>query len=165
MGLGALALCGCYYSQRRYAASTCADKGRPDRYSVGPADPLKKLTWGSSLASAAIYAVVIGVNFSPEVRAKEVEAFGAQPLGLPVTLVVCTVETLLFLPMPWVFWHAMRIAYAAQLDGRRFGIAYLLQVGNCHPPLRRSQLVCFGGLLYFAAIATTWIFYTVSRGI
>jgi hypothetical protein len=165
LGLGALALAGCCSAQRRHAGHTSADKGQPDRYGSDAAAALKKGTWGAMLVSAAIYAVILGVNFAPEVRAKQVEALGAQPLGVPVTLLVCALETLLFLPMPWVCWHALWIAAAAQGDGKRFGIAYLLQVGKYHPLLRRSQRVCFGGLVYFAAIATTWILYTLSHGI
>src|SRR6476660_9169467 len=75
--------------------------------------------------SVVVYACVIGVNFEPSVHAKQVEAFGAVPLGLPVRAVVVLAESILFVPMPWCFWHAMRIAYQAAHDGCRFGLGYL----------------------------------------
>jgi len=115
--------------------------------------------------SVVVYACVIGVNFKPSVHAKQVEAFGAAPLGLPVRGVVVLAESILFVPMPWCFWHAMRIAYQAAHDGCRFGLSYLLTVGNRHPHLRRSQVVCLAGLAYFVALCAVWIVYAEVRGI
>lgn len=126
---------------------------------------MEKVTRASILVSALVYAIVIGVNLDPAVKAKQVEAFGAEPLGLPVTLVVGLVETLLFLPMPWVFWHGMRIVFQALEDGRRVGIGYLLTVGSLHPHLRRSQVVCFAGLAYFFILCGAWIVYAAAHGI
>jgi hypothetical protein len=119
----------------------------------------------SIFISLVMYAIVIGVNFDAKVRAKHIEAFGAEPLGLPVTLVVGVVESLLFLPMPWVFWHLMRLTFQALHDGRGIGIGYVLTVGFSHPDLRRSQAICIGGLLYFILICGAWIAYAAARGI
>jgi hypothetical protein len=125
----------------------------------------KKIFWGSILMSVVLYAIIIAVNFDPKCRDKQIEAFGAEPLGLPVTLVVFLVQTVLYLPMPWVFWHAMRLAFQAVQDGRGFGMLYVLLVGHRHPQLRRSQMVCVGGTLYGCAIALAWIAYTAYLGI
>jgi hypothetical protein len=126
---------------------------------------VEKVSRATILISVLVYAILIGVNFDPAVRAKQVEAFGAQPLGLPVTVVVGLVETLLFLPIPWVLWHGMRIGFQAHQDGRRVGIGYMLIVGSLHPHLQRSQRICFAGLAYFFILCGVWIVYTVARGI
>jgi len=167
MALGAAVTAGCFYTQRRYAKWVRGSmEGLPDSRNPAPADErLKKVTWISIAISVAVYAIVIGVNFAPEVRAKLVQAYGPQPLGIPIVLLVGIVETVLFLPVPWVFWHIALIAYAAHLEGKRFSPIYVLLSGGSHPHLRRSQLICFGGLLYFAMIAASWIFYAASRGI
>ena len=117
------------------------------------------------VVSAVVYACVIGSNFQPAVRAKQVEAFGAMPLGLPVTAVVVLAETVLFTPMPWVFWHGMQIAFQAARDGRWISPGYLLTVGGRHPHLRRSQVVCLGGLAYFVVLCAAWIVYAEAQGI
>ncbi len=167
MALGVFATLGCSYTQGRHArwASAGSEERYPSRSGAAAEDPLKKVTWISIAVSAALYAVIVGVNFAPEVRAKLVQAFGPEPLGLPVLLLVSVVDTILFLPVPWVFWHVGRIAYEAHLDGKRFNLVYLFTAGNYHPQLRRSQMICFGGLLYFAVIAAAWISYAASRGI
>jgi hypothetical protein len=125
----------------------------------------KKVTWTAIFVSILIYACIIGVNFDSKVQAKHAEAFGAAPFGLPVALVVTGVETLLYLPMPWVFWHGMWIISQALEEGWMVSILYILTVGRSHPELRRSQLVCLGGLLYVALIAGAWIAYATARGI
>jgi hypothetical protein len=125
----------------------------------------RKVTLPSIFVSIVVYALIIGINFDPGVRAKQAEAFGAEPLDLPVTLVVVHVQTLLFLPMPWVFWHGMRLAVQARQDGIPVGWVYLLTAGSFHPHLRRSQAVCIGGLLYCLLICGAWIAYASARGI
>jgi hypothetical protein len=142
------------------------ESGEPlPEQAAGPEDLEKKVTRTSIIVSLLIYAVVIGVNYDPKVRAKFAEAFGAEPLGLPVSFVVAVIETLLYLPMPWVFWHGMRLTFRALEEGRRPGIGYLLTVGFSHPELRRSQVICLGGLVYFFLICGVWIAYAAARGI
>jgi hypothetical protein len=117
------------------------------------------------LLSIIIYAATIGVNFNDDVGAKQVEAFGPAPLGLPVTVFVVLLETLLYLPMPWVFLHGMRIIDQAMQDRRLIGLGYLFSVGGLHPHLVRSQRICLGGLLYFVALCAAWIAYAAAKGI
>jgi len=166
LAFSGLCTVGCVYTQGRHAKwiSTGSIEGLPDRGDAAEG-PRRKVTWLAVILSAAMYAIIIGVNFAPAVRAKFLQAYGPQPLGLPVLLVVSIVETFLFLPMPWVFWHAGWIAYAAHSDGRRFSLTYILMAGNYRPELRRSQLVCSGGLLYFTVVVAAWILCAASRGI
>jgi hypothetical protein len=157
----------CIRNRRRYAAGvgTVADGRSPAEEFGGTQDQMKKVTRTAIFLSLIVYATTIGVNFDSKVRAKQVEAFGDTPLGLPVFLVVAFVETVLFIPMPWVFWHTIRLSFQARQDGRSIGFIYLLTVSSFHPHLRRSQIVCIGGLFYFVVICCTWIVFAAVRGI
>jgi hypothetical protein len=115
--------------------------------------------------SVIVYAVILGVNFEPAVRQKHAEAWGETPFGLPVLLVVSAVETILFLPVPWFVWHAMRLMFRAIEEGRHPGVLTFFRVGPQHADLRRSQKVCLLGLLYFVTLVTAWIVYASARGI
>jgi len=74
-------------------------------------------------------------------------------------------EALLFLPMPWVFWHTFRLSHQAREDGRLFGIVYVLTAGNGRPEIWHSQLACIFGLAYFLLLGAAWILYAAWRGI
>jgi len=115
--------------------------------------------------SLVFYALIIGVNFGSEARQKQIEAFGPTPLGLPVTLFVSLVETLLFLPVPWFIWHASTLTFQAAEEGRHPGILNLLRAGRGNPQLRRARWGCLLGLLYFFTIVAAWIIYTAIKGI
>jgi hypothetical protein len=122
--------------------------------------PMKKIALGTGVFSAVMYAIIICVNFDPKTCLKQAEAFGVEPMGLPVTLVVACVETLLFLPMPWVFWHFGRLLIRdTPMDPWQ---SYLL--ARTYPNLRRSRMVCIGGLLYSVLIFAGWIFLASSGG-
>ncbi len=79
--------------------------------------PPRSIAVRSIVVSVLIYILVIASNFDPAVNAKLIEAFGATPFGLPVILVVALVETILYIPMPWIFWHGMLILDQALEDG------------------------------------------------
>jgi hypothetical protein len=165
--IGAWGVYVCIRNLRRYSAAVSAgvEAGSSAKHFDGTQSQMKRVTWMAISLSIVFYAIVIGTNFGSQVRAKQVEAFGAEPLGMPVVLVVSFVETLLFLPIPWVVWHGLRLAVQARQDGRRFGIVYLLRVGRFHPHLRRSQLACAVGLLYCFLICGGWIVFAAVRGI
>jgi hypothetical protein len=116
-----------------------------------------------------ILVALIGTTFSPDVRPTLVAAFGDSPFGLPVTVVVAFAQFLIFLPFLWVFYHLMQIVEQALKDGRSVGkvglLIYVSSVGQRHPNLRRSQMVCILGLLYLGAICAGWIFYASSQHI
>jgi hypothetical protein len=119
--------------------------------------------------SALIYIILVLVSFDSSVRDTFVKAFGERPSGMPNILFVLLLQTVLYLPMPWVFWHMMMIIHQAIQDGRGIGkfslLIYLASIGQLHPHLRRSRLVCIGGLVYFFAITGAWIIYAAARGI
>ena len=130
---------------------------------------MNRTTIAKYLVPALILAVLVGTTFSPDVKPTLVQAFGENPFGLPVTIVVALVQLILFLPLLWVFHHLGRIAEQALKDGNGIGkiglLIYAAGVGQRHPELRRSQVACLLGLLYFAAICAAWIFYASLRGI
>ena len=121
------------------------------------------------LLPVVILAVLVGATFSPEVRPTLVRAFGETPFGLPVTFVVAVAQLILFLPLLWALHHLVLIAERARKDSRftgQFGLlVYLFGVGQRHTDLRRSQMACLFGLLYFAAICAGLIYYAAKLGI
>jgi hypothetical protein len=130
---------------------------------------VSRTTIARCLLPILILVVLIGTTFSPDVRPTLVQAFGESPFGLPVTIVVAFAQLVLFLPLLWVFYHLTRIAEQALKDGSGVGkiglLVYLTSVGQRHPELRRSQIACLFGLLYFMAICAAWISYASVRGI
>jgi hypothetical protein len=117
------------------------------------------------LLSVLLYLVITLVSFESSAKETAIKAFGERPLGMPNLVFVLSLQTLLYLPIPWVLWHVSRLAVQATQEGHRLGIAYLLTVSSLHPELRRSQFISIGGLLYFIAICMAWIAYTSAIGI
>ena len=130
---------------------------------------MNRTTIARFLLPTLIVVVLIGTTFSPDARPTLVQAFGESPFGLPVTIVVAFAQLILFLPLLWVLYHLVRIAEQALKDGNGIGkiglLIYITSVGQRHPELRRSQIVCLLGLLYFVAICAAWISYASMRGI
>lgn len=116
-----------------------------------------------------ILAILVGTTFPPDVRPTLIKAFGENPLGFPVVLVVASVQLILLLPLLWVLHHLMLIAEQAIKDGASIGkfglLAYAAGGAKHHPGLRRSRTACLFGLIYFVAICAAWIAYASWRGI
>jgi hypothetical protein len=72
--------------------------------------------------SVLIYLVLVLVSFDSAVRDTFVKAFGERPAGIPNLLFVLALQTLLYLPMPWVFWHGVQLTFQAMQDGRGLGL-------------------------------------------
>jgi hypothetical protein len=136
------------------------------------------LTGGGYLVSPAwlgrgvallLLAVMLRVNFDPAVRVVQQQAFGAAPLGMPVTVFACVATVVLFAPYFWVMDHAMRIVVQAREDGvwvGRLGLfEYLFSVGKRHPELVRSRNVVLGGLGFFCVLVGLWSAYAAALGI
>jgi hypothetical protein len=115
--------------------------------------------------SVLIYAIIVLTSFESAAQEIFIKAFGERPAGMPNLLFMLALQTLLYLPMPWVFWHGMRLAFQANEDGRRYSVWYMLTIGRRHKHLRRSQLACIAGLVYFIVICAAWIIYTAALGI
>jgi hypothetical protein len=125
----------------------------------------KRRIVNTAAMSALIYAMILLVSFDSAVRETFVLAFGERPAGMSNLVFMLALQTLLYLPMPWVFWHGMHLTYQAMQEGRRIGIWYILTVGRYDPHLRRSQLACIAGLVYFVVICVAWIVYAEALGI
>lgn len=118
------------------------------------------------LVAGLLLAVTLGVNLDPKVVTVQAAAFGQAPLGLPLTLVICVVQIVLFAPFFWVFPQLMRIVMDAQAKGAslsRFGI--LVAVLRVGPEHRRARLVVLGGFAYFVVLVAAWIAFAASRGV
>jgi hypothetical protein len=119
----------------------------------------RRITRLSVVMSLVVYLVLVAVNLEPRIRADHDRQLGTRPLGLPATTLVILIETLLFLPMPCVFWHMLRLTDQALRDGRPFGIPYLLSASSTHPQLRRSQKICLAALAYLLALTAALIIF------
>ena len=125
----------------------------------------KRRIEATAAMSVLFYAMIVLTSFDSAVRETEVKAFGERPAGMPNLLFVLALQTLLYLPMSWVFWHLVGLTFHARQEGRRFSVWYILTAGSYHPHLRRSQLACIAGIVYFVVICVAWIVYAEARGI
>ena len=118
---------------------------------------------------ALIYILLIGTTFSPDVQPVLVKAFGAEPFGSPVTLVVAIAQAVLLFPFVFAIHHFMLIAEQAAKDGHSIGkvglLVYAAGVGQLHPELRWSQRISLAGLIYFVMVCGIWIAYADAKGI
>jgi hypothetical protein len=115
--------------------------------------------------SVMVYSIFVLVSLESGPREIAILAFGQQPLGIPNLFFVLALQTLLYLPVPWIFWHALKVAWQGKRDGKGFSIGYLFADSRYHPELWVSRWVCIGGLFYFIAICAAWIVYASILGI
>ena len=118
---------------------------------------------------AAIYLLLVGTTFSPDVQPVLAKAFGARPFGYPVTVVVAIAQAFVLFPFVFALHHFMLIAERAASDGHGIGkvglLMYAASVGRRHPELRRSQIISVAGLAWFVLVCGTWIAYADTKGI
>ncbi len=118
---------------------------------------------------AVIYVLFIGTAFSPDVRPVLVEAFGAQPFGYPVTVVVAIAQAIVLFPFVFALHHVMLIAERAAAEGHGVGkiglLVYAASVGRRHPELRRSQFIAVAGLAWFVLVCGIWVAFAGAMGI
>jgi hypothetical protein len=120
---------------------------------------------GTAFLSGLVYLCIVATTLDSGVQETSVKAFGERPAGMPNLLFIFGLQTLLYLPMPWVFWHSTRLTLQAVQDGGLASIGYLLTVARVHPHLRKSQMVCIAGVVYFIAVAVAWIIYAAANGV
>jgi len=130
-----------------------------------PSDATNKRFAVTAFVSVLIYAVLVLVSMDSAIQDTYVRVFGERPAGLPCIVFVLGLQTLLYLPMPLVFWHGFRLVRQAMEDRTRFGIWYILTVSVCHPHLLRSQIACIAGLVYFFVACGIWAICATARGI
>jgi hypothetical protein len=120
---------------------------------------------GTVIGSVVLYGALVLTLFGSGTRETHIRVFGNHPLGMPNIVFVVALQTLLCLPMPWVIWHWLRLAFQALQDGRTPGLFYLLTVDRSHPELWLSQLVCAGGLLYIIAVLWALVALLIVSGL
>jgi hypothetical protein len=134
-----------------------------------PMHPLQRIQRAAMLSGALLYVVTIAVNFDPKVQQTFARAFGAKPHGIPVSLALSVVETILLLPFIPVLRHFQTIIFVLNRTGggsSTFGLLVgLFTLGSKYPELKKSCRICLGGLGYFALIVAAWIYYANSKGI
>lgn len=125
--------------------------------------------WLGRGVAVLLLGALLSVSFDPKVQAVQAKAFGATPLGMPITAFACLATVVLFAPYVWVFEHAMRIALQALEDGASVSkvglLVYLFSLGERHPELVRSRNVVLGGLGFFGVLMGLWIAYAAALGI
>jgi hypothetical protein len=134
-----------------------------------PLTPMYGPKVGGALIFGAMLAVVIGVQFDPNVAAVMVKAFGPHPLGFPNQVVMIVGSVLLMVPFFWVFRHMAIIMMMRSSKGQRPTAMHLVLVmfgaGGSNPELARSRTILFLGLAYFIALVALWISHTSRLGI
>ncbi len=126
------------------------------------------LQLGWLFASLVFYGFLVGAHFTAGAHATDIKYFGATPFGLPVTLVAVAIGTVLYLPLIWVQWHVMRLAFQAREDHgmlARFYLPLYIVTAGGHAPLRNSRNAVWLGILYVLALLAAWIAYTKMKGI
>jgi hypothetical protein len=153
-------------NHRRFsAARLAADPVVPPTPAAAESDRARRLNIATVLLSLALYGVAVGIHFAADVHKVDVKVFGPAPLGLPAGVVGAILSTVLYLPVPFVLWHVMRIMFQAMTEGGGAGIVSLIVIGARHPHLHRSLLISLGGLLYFILLVAAWIAYAAHRGL
>lgn len=160
-GIGLFAVGSGVRARFRYASNG----GVASRVPITQRTERRRIACAAVFFSVTFYASLIGTNFFADVRAKWVEAFGSQPFGMPVLLVVASVQTLLYIPIPWVLWHMAKLTILSSSATRLNDSGYVLSAGGSRVNLQWSLFVCLGGLLYFFAVSSVWIVYASIRGI
>lgn len=121
------------------------------------------------IMAVLFYAAIIGSLLTPRTQAQAVDAFGAQPLGMPAPVFAGLLSTLLYFPMPRAFYHYSLISEQARRDGRGspgLGIfLYVMDVDRTHPHLAESRSICLTGLCYAVCVLAAWIVYAAALGI
>ena len=111
------------------------------------------------LMSVAIYGAMLFAMLQPDSMEYTLKMFSATsgPFGTPLWLIVALSVTVVFLPLPFAFYHLFQIMFRGASEGRRlsgFGIVHsVFAVPSRHPDLRRSRfivLLILGG--YIAAM-------------
>lgn len=142
------------------AAEARADRAAADRDRAGRS---------AIVISVVIYAILMITTLDGKVQAKAAQAFGDEPLGLPLSAFVGGLLTIVYVPMPFAFYHLVLIATRARHDGHGFrglwALLYLADVHHRHPELARSRWICLLSLGYYLVVVAAWIVYTALLGI
>jgi hypothetical protein len=115
----------------------------------------------SGFVTVCCYLTIVGTIIDPDVRRKFELIFGPAPIGISPVALAWALETILFLPFPWVAYHFGLIILQSRRDGLAPGFLSVLFADEYHPHLSRSKWICIGGLIYWFLIGGIWIVYSV----
>ena len=123
----------------------------------------------AAISSVMFLALFWGLSFDPEIQARLARAFGEQLLRISPLVFSLLLSTLLFIPIPFCFYHYAILMRQAMRDGLSplglSGMLYVFDADQLHPHLRRSKLACLGGVLYFVVVCGAWIVYATMSGV
>jgi hypothetical protein len=125
----------------------------------------QRITVITVIIALALYAALVRMQLSPDVHEINVAAWGSEPFGVPVRVVVIVAGTLLFLPFPFAFYHAVLLTLGLGKQGSSLTLSSILLSHRLSPELRRSQRICQATFLYFVILAGGWILSTSWLGI
>jgi hypothetical protein len=114
--------------------------------------------------SALFYLIMVATAADPGVRRKLEQVYGAAPLGVSPVVFAWVLETILFLPFPWVIFHYGLIILQERRDGLSPSFLSVFEADQRHPHLARSKWICIGGVLYFFVTCGVWAFFSIRAG-
>jgi hypothetical protein len=115
--------------------------------------------------SIVFYLCLLWTNVDPVSQKKLAQLMGPAPLGLHPGVLGWLLETILFVPFPWVLYHFGLILFQERRDRLSFSFLSVFDAGRRHPHLGRSKWICIGGYLYFLLVCGIWIFVCARVGI
>lgn len=117
------------------------------------------------LATGLIDVVLIMATFDPGASEVFIKVFGERPLGMSNALFVVALQTAIYLPAPWIFWHALQIQAQYMHDNKLTTLdESLLESGDRINTRKSLWVICAGGVFYVVVVAV-WIYLTGRRGI
>lgn len=151
----AVGACSCLW---RVVQGTAGDPDAPARFTPG------RRLFGTVFITGLVYVLTILAVLAPGSDMFNIKAFGARPLGLPIRWFVWGLFTVVYLPMPWVTWHTMRLVFHATETGMHPKHMSLTDSSES-PELNDSRKALRGGLYYVGGLLVVWLIYTTVRGI
>ncbi|MCH8147738.1 MAG: DUF3592 domain-containing protein [Planctomycetes bacterium] len=118
----------------------------------------------TAFLSVTLYAILVLACLESASLDTFAKAFGNRPAGLPTGLFVFALLTLIYLPVPWIFWHSFGVFWHPVPRLVPTPLVWLF-CRDADPALRRSSFVCFLGLVYLLAVIAAWAVVATSRGI
>ena len=106
-----------------------------------------RVTKATVILSLMILTGLLAALLHPDSMPHNQEAFGdvASRLGVPLRAFVAALVAVVFLPLPFAFWHLFRIIFRGASEGEtmsRFGLVRaVFTVPERHPDLRTSRLI------------------------
>jgi hypothetical protein len=134
------------------------------RGAIPPMDLPTRARFTAILSSTLLYVTLVVVFFDSGVQ--EVQALAA-PSGVHPTLFFVGLQTLLYLPIPWAFWHLVTLTtteYGIIATGPIAVMRLALRERRREGPRARSANVVLFTFAYVMAVFGAWIAYAAVQG-